>query len=431
MVHFADHDRRHPLPLIELYYFILYFLTIQLLPFVISFFTMCRISITILFAAVCAIFGCQMPETPFQKDLAFLQKYDSVVVLTRGNSMVVVSPKYQAKVFTSTPGDGASYGWINYPAFDAPPDPHMNAYGGENRIWLGPEGGPFSLFFPGGFVMDFANWKIPAAFDTEPWNLVSATDNMAVLEKDMLLTNYSGTSLQLSINRKIRILDNNAIAQMLGTTYGVNVNAVAYHTENNLTNTGKQAWNDSTGMPCIWVLDMFPPSPNTTVIIPIKKDSANAVNTNYFGKIPSSRIRYMDSVVLFKADGRKRSKLGVLPQAAKNIAGSYNADEKKLTITLFDISPDARYLNQEWDTKKPPFSGDAVNAYNDGPLEDGRQLGPFYEIESVSPAAFLQPRQTLSHNHSVFHFSGSEKDLETICMKTLGVSLAMVKKVFN
>src|SRR5688572_261708 len=117
MVHFADHDRRHPLPLIELYYFILYFLTIQLLPFVISFFTMCRISITILFAAVCAIFGCQMPETPFQKDLAFLQKYDSVVVLTRGNSMVVVSPKYQAKVFTSTPGDGASYGWINYPAF--------------------------------------------------------------------------------------------------------------------------------------------------------------------------------------------------------------------------------------------------------------------------------------------------------------------------
>jgi hypothetical protein len=70
-------------------------------------------------------------------------------------------PKYQAKVFTSTPGDGSSFGWINYKAFDAEPDPHMNAYGGENRIWLGPEGGPFSLFFARGFEMSFANWKIP------------------------------------------------------------------------------------------------------------------------------------------------------------------------------------------------------------------------------------------------------------------------------
>ena len=27
-----------------------------------------------------------------------------------------------------------------------------------------------------------------------------------------------------------------------------------------LTNTGTQPWTDSTGMPCIWMLDMFKPS---------------------------------------------------------------------------------------------------------------------------------------------------------------------------
>jgi hypothetical protein len=108
-------------------------------------------SLAVLVAIVSLMFSCNMQETPFDKDLAFLKKYDDVIVLSSENSKVIVSPKYQAKVFTSTAGDGSSFGWINYGVFDAAHDPHMNAYGGENRIWLGPEGGPFSLFFPEGF----------------------------------------------------------------------------------------------------------------------------------------------------------------------------------------------------------------------------------------------------------------------------------------
>ncbi len=164
--------------------------------------------LAILVAGSIVLFSCGGPDTAFKKDLAFLQQHDdSLIVLSQGRSKVIVSAKYQAKVFTSTTGDGSSFGWINYKAFDAAPDPHMNAFGGENRIWLGPEGGPFSLFFPMGFKMDFANWKIPAAFDTEPWRLVSASDTMATLEKDMQLVNYSGTELSLIVNRKIQVLD--------------------------------------------------------------------------------------------------------------------------------------------------------------------------------------------------------------------------------
>ena len=123
-----------------------------------------------------------------------------------------------------------------------------------------------------------------------------------------------------------------------------------------------------------------------------------------------------------------RGKLGIVPRSAKNIAGSYDADKHTLTIALFDVNQAAPYLNMEWDTKKPPFSGDAVNAYNDGRLEDGRQLGPFYELESVSPAAFLAPGQSLTHRHSVFHFTGDEETIDSICRQTLGVSLQQVKK---
>jgi len=375
---------------------------------------------------------CSCHQSSFDKDLSFLRKYDdSVVVLSRGNSKVIVSPKYQAKVFTSTAGDGSSFGWINYKMFNAEPDPHMNAYGGENRIWLGPEGGPFSVFFPRGFEMSFANWKIPSAFDTEPWELVMASDTMAELKKDMKLVNYAGTELKLTVGREVRLLDKATIKQWLGVQYN-DVNSVGYYTKNSITNTGNQAWTDSTGVPCIWMLDMFPPSANATIIIPFKKDSATKpANTAYFGEILSNRIKYADSVLFFKADGQMRGKLGIAPSSAKNIAGSYDADKKILTITIFDVDPTAKYLNQEWDTKKPAFSGDAVNAYNDGRLSDGRQLGPFYELESVSQAAFLAPNQTLAHQHSVFHFTGDEASLDSICKQTLGVSLEQVKTVFK
>lgn len=387
--------------------------------------------LAILLASVSVICSCR--QSAFEKDLAFLRKYDdSVIVLSRGGSRVIVSPKYQAKVFTSTPGDGSSFGWINYKMFNAEPDPHMNAYGGENRIWLGPEGGPYSLFFPRGFEMSFANWKIPPAFDTEPWDLVSASDTMAVLKKNARLANYVGTQLNLTIDREVRILDKATIKQWLGIQYGGDMSVVGYFTKNSITNTGKEQWSDSTGVPCIWMLDMFPPSPNTTIIIPYKKNgTSKPANTDYFGEIPAERIKYADSTLFFKADGKMRGKLGILPASAKNIAGSYDEDKKILTIALFDVNSMAAYLNQEWDTKKPPFSGDAVNAYNDGRLSDGRQLGPFYELESVSPAAFLAPNQTLTHRHSVFHFTGNEDALDPICRQTLGVSLQQVKEIFR
>jgi hypothetical protein len=254
---------------------------------------------------------------------------------------------------------------------------------------------------------------------------------MATLKKDMKLVNYSGTEFSIAANRTIKVLDKNVIEQWLGTKYSNAVKAVGYYTENSITNTGNSEWNESTGMPCIWILDIFPPSPNTTVVVPYKKDSiGKPANTGYFGEIPADRIKYVNSVLFFKADGKLRSKLGIIPGSAKNIAGSYDADKKILTITLFDISPEAKYLNMEWDTQKPPFIGDAVNAYNDGPLEDGRQLGPFYELESVSSAAFLAPGQTLTHQHSIFHFSGDEEVIDPICRQTLGVSLQQVKEIF-
>jgi hypothetical protein len=304
----------------------------------------------------------------------------------------------------------------------------MNAYGGENRLWLGPEGGPFSLFFPPGSKMEFARWKTPTPFDSEPWKVEAQNSDSVTLQKKMLLKNYAGTTLHVTVGRKIIILSRDEINLLLNITSTPSVRAVGYMTVNNLTNSGTDTWNEQTGVPCLWLLDMFNPGNQTTICIPYQyKDTSKPATTNYFGEIPADRIKYGNGVLYFKADGKSRGKLGMHPAVAKNVAGSYDAATKILTIILFDIDNNARYLNQEWVTNKPPFSGDAVNAYNDGPLADGTQMGPFYEMESVSPAAFLKPGETLTHHHAVFHFTGDEAGLNAIAEKVLGVSLDSIK----
>lgn len=381
-------------------------------------------------------------ESPYRKgtfgyDLDFLKKKDSVVVLNskNGNGQIIISPKYQAKVFTSTADgvNGKSFGWINYKTFDQTAlDPHMNAYGGEDRLWLGPEGGKFSLFFKPGTKMEFDNWHTPSAVDNESWKLVSNTDKKASLSKNTSMLNYAGTTLHITIDRDIEILEPADAMKLLGIVIDNKIKSVAFHSATTLINSGDKAWDRQTGAPCIWNLDMFTPAPKTVIVVPYDDNAPGKVaTTDYFGQIPESRIKFNNGVLLFKADGKSRGKLGMTAIRSKKISGSYDPDANVLTIALFDADPKAMYLNQEWRTDRDPFVGDAVNAYNDGPLPDKTQMGPFYEIESVSPAAFLKPGEKLLHNHSVFHFTGNKDELNTIAIKTLGISLSDIQAAFK
>src|ERR1700744_5154115 len=166
----------------------------------------------------------------FAYDLNFLKDKDSVVVLkdNTGRSQVIVSAKYQGKVFTSTAdGDtGKSFGWINYKAFSGPVDPHMNGYGGEDRLWLGPEGGKFALFFKQGDKMEFANWHTPAAFDHESWTIASKDDKQVSLTKSMRLSNYKGTQLDIKVARSITLLRQADIEKALNIQLDKSVQSV-------------------------------------------------------------------------------------------------------------------------------------------------------------------------------------------------------------
>jgi len=85
------------------------------------------------------------------------------------------------------------------------------------------------------------------------------------------------------------------------------------------------------------------------------------------------------------------------------------------------------YVNSKWEIQKEPYKGDVINSYNDGPLRDGTQLGPFYEIESSSPAKELAPGQTQEYHQTTCHFQGDYGSLKELAKQLLGVNLDEAK----
>src|ERR1019366_4062163 len=315
--------------------------------------------------------------------------------------------------------------------------PHMNAFGGEDRFWMGPEGGQFSIFFEKGAKFEFSNWFTPAIFDTLPFTVASRTSDGVVLEVKFSLTNYSGTQFGVGVRRSIQMLDANATWKDLGVEPVKDVSLVADETDNEITNTGKSAWRKETGPLSIWILGIYNPSRATTIVVPIKPGPESElgvkVTSDYFGSIPAERLEVRDDVVFLAADGKYRSKIGISPKRCRAILGSYDGANKVLTLVKFN-QPDGvtDYVNSLWKLQESPFGGDAANAYNDGPATPGaKPMGPFCELESSSPAAALAPGESLTHIRRTIHLSGPRASLDNVARATLGVSLDEIEGAFK
>lgn len=371
----------------------------------------------------------------FKEDLEFLGRHAGELIVlsdSSGREQIAVSPKIQGRVMTSSAdgGDGLSFGWINYNLLSSGKTlEKINPYGGEDRLWFGPEAGQFGIFFGrnGPFNMD--NYKVPACIDTEPFRLIEKAQKEIALESNMAFENYSGTEFQLKVRRNIRIFERQIAADMLGVSLGENLKMVAFESDNLLTNTGDSPWKKKTGMLSIWILGLFNASPSTTIVIPVadgpERKLGPMVNDAYFGKVPEDRLAVSDGTVYFKADSNFRSKIGFSPKRAKRFAGSFDAEHRILTIVQYNKpSPSLPYINSMWEIQKDPYDGDVINAYNDGPSSPGEeQLGRFYELETSSPAAALEPGQTIQHIHRTIHFQGTDSDLDPIAKAILNTSI--------
>jgi len=372
-------------------------------------------------------------------DVAFFAKNDiKTIELKDENSKacVLLVPGYQGRVMTSTTSgeNGPSFGWINHDYIESGEiSDQFNPFGGEERLWFGPEGGPYSIYFEEGKDQVFSNWIVPPVIDTEPFEVVREDRGSALFRKNVMLKNASGTEFNLGIERTVSLLSRNAVSEFLDVEIPAGLEAVAYQTDNRITNDGNEAWTRESGLLSIWLLSMLNPSPSTTVFIPYEEEGTGVVvNDEYFGKVPSDRLKVKDGMIYFKIDGKLRSKIGLPFGRAKSLCGSYDAEKNILTLLWCTIPSDPMpYVNSNWGEQEDPYSGDVINSYNDGPVDDGSILGPFYELESSSPAAELQPSESLNHIQKIMHFQGDEPELGKIVEELFGLNIRELAATFN
>jgi len=228
------------------------------------------------------------------------------------------------------------------------------------------------------------------------------------------------------------VLDRDQAIEQLGAPVGPSVKMVAFESSNRMTNAGTEPWTRQTGLLSIWILGMFNPSPQTTIVVPFNVGPESrlgpVVNDTYFGKVPASRLVVRDGVLFFSGDGQYRSKIGLTPKRARNVLGSYDAANQVLTIVQYNKPQGVLdYVNSMWELQNEPFRGDTINSYNDGPATPGaKPMGPFYELETSSPAAALAPGQSIVHTHRTFHLVGGKAELDPIAKALLGVTIAEI-----
>lgn len=392
--------------------------------------------ILLLFSVGCNSSGDNTDTNNYGLDADFLRRHNQHIIELSdpaGQAKVLLSADYQGRVMTSTASgnDGTSYGWINYELIaSGEVKKQFNPVGGEERFWLGPEGGQYSLYFHQGDSFSMKNWQVPHMIDTEPFQVVESNTISTTFSRRASLTNYSGTVFELSIERKISLLSRNDFESEFRTQLPAVIKYVGYQSENKIQNAGTQDWNKESGLLSIWLLGMFAPSDQTAVIIPFKPiaNAKELITTSYFGEIPPERIMIEDSVLFFTCDGNYRSKIGISPSIAKPVSASFDFQRNVLTITRFEIVSDASYVNSKWEIQETPYAGDAVNSYNDGPLSDGSQLGPFYELESSSAALELKSGETGVYRQITCHLEGDFDRLNDLSVTILGVDLKKIKK---
>lgn len=374
-------------------------------------------------------------------DVAFFDKKKIVTIQlkdTLSGASVLLIPSYQGRVMTSSAkGDeGKSFGWINHKLIDSGKiSRQFNPFGGEERLWLGPEGGPFSIYFNKGDEQDFTHWRVPAELDTDTFRVTFQNQTSVSFMKDFSLINASGTTLEIGIERSVKLLNRMEAEDALSVKLDDSLAFVGYESVNTLINKGKDNWTKNKGFLSLWMLSMFNPSEKGVVFVPFKigseKETGKIVTDDYFGKVPADRLIIRDGIIFFKTDGKHRSKIGISPERAMPFCGSYDPISHVLTLLWYSAPGEQLpYVNSKWGKQDNPLSGDAVNSYNDGPVDDGSIMGPFYEIESSSPAAILTAGEKMTHRQRIFHITGDERKLTAITSVLFGVTIEQIKGVF-
>jgi len=221
----------------------------------------------------------------FDEEVAFLRAHGAKVeIVASGTGHIAIAPDYQLRVMTSEVAPhGRSLGFVHHAFIEAGKHgTQFDNYGGEDRFWLGPEGGQWGLYFPPGAKYEFGLWQTPH-------------DLQEGAMKRVAVTNHLGTKLEVEVERHIDVAPT-------PTELPAGVTWVGFTSRNVITNRGARPISDKDGLISIWILGMYAPAPDTKIIVPFGKGDGPTVNDRYFGKVPAERLVVHDAELVEDAD---------------------------------------------------------------------------------------------------------------------------------
>lgn len=380
----------------------------------------------IFIVALCCVslITCAAPSyNTMKRDMQFIERFEEPVLLQPEDSeaIVLVSPKHQGRVLTSALSEKAqSNGWLNYTAIES----GEGNPGGEDRLWPAPIGSKFSFFFPAGVSMDNSHWRVPPAFFSGEYTVLTKKADTVSMRHRYKIENHQGTPFSFEVLRTITAYSKRETEKILGISLSKNHAFVGFGSHNRLTNIGEN-WRVERGLAAPWILGMFRGTEDAIAIFPIKDASSTTEKVGqYIHSIPSDRLVQTPGHVLFKVDGRYQCKIGIPRTLSKNIAGAYSPELKRLSIIQFSFDPEATFPSADEQIKPRRAGGDVSNAYNHGNADGSvANTHSFYELESAGPMKALKTNEYVEHTHNTFHFFGSAEDLVPIAQKLLGVDL--------
>lgn len=386
-------------------------------------------SVKLLILVLFMNFNCQKHQerNAFGEDLQFLKQYITPIVLKQGQQQVIVSSEFQGRVFSSTSKGlvGPSYGWFNKDLFiNDNALQSISSVGGASRIWFGPDQGENNVFVDVNEITKEVLRAAPKDLDTLPFYIFEKSESAVTLGSKMHIKNLKGFDFYVDIKRSIKLLSEADIASNLNISLNSAVDFVAFSAETQMINVGNENWTKAKGIISLWELGCMEPTPNTTAVIPLKGEINQA--TVYFTPIDSTRIKIENNTLFYKADAEYLNKIGTPPENTLPYFGSYSPELNLLTVVRFSFTGEQDYVNAVPDNTAP-YKGDVINIFNDGTWGDIGPFGPFYELETSSPAKALKVGESLTHVHETYHFEGSKAELNKISVDVFGVNLDVVE----
>ncbi|MBI5116019.1 hypothetical protein HZA56_06055 [Candidatus Poribacteria bacterium] len=338
---------------------------------------------------------------------------------------LLIAPDLSARIMAVSM-DGAAdenFGFVKPEAIaNRGKDPQFNAYGGALRWWVGPEGGQYGVAFPPGTEnFDLNSWYISEEYNGKPFAVAypqQEAGTSALMGTEFSVRNTIGTRFNIGVTSRISLIGNSLMnSRSKNKNRQPRLKHLGYLSETTFENLSSEPMRKETGLLSIWMLGMYVAGQRTYVIAPFERRGIGRIVTDtYFnaGGIGGNRliVNEKSGYLLFRADAKERSKIGLSRSSASSVIGSMDVSRNLLTVWRFPIRRSMPYVNSLWEQQKRPYAGDVSNSYND----DGK-FGNFYELECSSHALALKPGERFSFPLEIHHYRGSGETLHSLADK--------------